>query len=69
MMSSNTGSFEVLLQQVFAANMVDLSNHVDLLSVPLWDSIYQRVIASWKHLDWLDELMKEQLAHSLGPQC
>lgn len=65
---SKTGRIEVLLQQVFLANIVELCNYANLLNFPLWDLISQRVSASWKHLDWLDELMKEQLALSLGSQ-
>jgi len=36
---------------------------------PLRPFRWSDALPSWKHLDWLDELMKEQLAHSLGPQC
>jgi len=27
------------------------------------------VMPSWKHLAWLDEILKEELAYRLGPQC
>jgi uncharacterized SAM-binding protein YcdF (DUF218 family) len=36
---------------------------------PLRPFRWSDALPSWEHLDWLDELMKEQLAHSLGPQC
>jgi uncharacterized SAM-binding protein YcdF (DUF218 family) len=36
---------------------------------PLRPFRWSDALPSWKHLDWLDELMKEQLALSLGPQC
>ena len=36
---------------------------------PLRPFRWSDALPSWKHLDWLNELMKEQLAHHLGPQC
>jgi hypothetical protein len=36
---------------------------------PPFSVVPSDALTSWKNLGWLDELMKEQLAHSLGPQC
>jgi uncharacterized SAM-binding protein YcdF (DUF218 family) len=36
---------------------------------PLRPFRWSDALPSWEHLNWLDEIMKEQLAHSLGPQC
>jgi hypothetical protein len=36
---------------------------------PPFSVVPSDALSSWKNLDWLDELIKEQLAHSLGPQC
>lgn len=36
---------------------------------PLRPFRWSDALPSWKHIDWLDEFLKEHLAHFLGPQC